>query len=156
MIRTALTMAVMVVFAACKQTETPVVEPEIVDEITKEEALDLLHTWTNAYLKGDAGPLIEVLDDSWVYSGSGDGSTSNKIATIDEFSTADYSFDEIKYHDLDVQLYGDVAVVRGWEKMVILGSDKQDTTILKLRFTDVYQKKEGKVRAIATHSSPME
>lgn len=156
MIRTALTMAVILVFAACKQAAEPIAEPEIVDKITEEEALDLLHTWTNAYLEGDAGPLIEVLDDTWEYSGSSDGNTTDKIATIDEFSQADYSFDEIEYHDLDVKLYDDIAVVRGWERMVILGADKQDTTVLKLRFTDVYQKKEGKVRAIVTHSSPMD
>ncbi|WP_422349021.1 nuclear transport factor 2 family protein [Flagellimonas sp.] len=156
MIRTALIMAAMLVFAACKQTAEPVAELETEDKITEEEALDLLHTWTNAYLGGDAAPLIEVLDDTWEYSGSSDGKTTNKIATIDEFSQADYSFDEIEYHDLKVKLYDNIAVVRGWERMVILGADKQDTTILKLRFTDVYRKQEGKVRAIATHSSPMD
>nr|WP_299387907.1 nuclear transport factor 2 family protein [Allomuricauda sp.] len=155
MIRTALTMAGVLLFASCQPAAEPK-EQQVTEEITKEEALNLLHTWTDAYLKGDAGPLIEVLDDSWVYSGAADGSTSNKIATIDEVSEADYSFDEIKYHELDVKLYGDMAVVRGWERMVILSADKQDTTILKLRFTDVYQKKDGKVRAIATHSSPMD
>ena len=156
MIRTALTMAAILVLAACKQVTEPVTEPKTVDKITEEEALDLLHTWTNAYLQADVAQLSEVLDDSWVYSGSGDGSTSNKIATIQEFSQADYTFHEIKYYDLDVQLYEDIAVLRGWERMVILGADKQDTTELKLRFTDVYRKKEGMIKAIATHSSPMD
>ncbi|MEX0313145.1 MAG: nuclear transport factor 2 family protein [Allomuricauda sp.] len=149
-------LVLIVVFSSCKQTDKPKVEQEITEEITKEEALQLLHSWTEAYLNGNAEPLKDILDDSWVYSGSSGGNTSTKIAAIDEFSQADYSFDEIKYHDLDVKLYGNVAVVRGWERMVILSGDKQDTTQLKLRFTDVYQKKEGKVRAISTHSSPMD
>ncbi len=150
-----LTIAVLM-FTACNQTVEPKTEKEAVEKITQDEALKLLHTWTDAYLKGDAEVLEDLLDDTWVYSGSPDGSTSNKTATIEEFSNADYSFDEIKYQDLDVRVYDDIAVVRGWERMVILDSSKQDTTILKLRFTDVYKKSDGKVRAIATHSSPMD
>lgn len=148
-----LVLALMLV--ACNQAVEQK-EERIVDKITKNEALELLHTWTDAYLKGNADLLNEVLDDSWIYSGSPDGSTSNKVATIEEFSSADYSFDDIAYENLDVRLYGDIAVVRGQEKMVILGNSKQDTTTLSLRFTDVYQKKDGKIRAISTHSSPIE
>ena len=153
--KTVVLLTGILALSACNQVEKPQQQEVVSETITKDEALGLLHTWTNAYLSGDAAPLIEVLDDSWVYSGSGDGSTSNKVATIDEFSSADYSFDEIKYQNLDVRLYGDIAVVRGSERMVILDSTKQDTTILRLRFTDVYQKKDGKVKAIATHSSPI-
>lgn len=154
--KTSVLIAILFLIAACNQAPEPKVEKETAEKITKDEALKLLHDWTDAYLNGNAGALNDVLDDSWVYSGSSDGSTSDKTATIEEFSNADYSFDEIKYHDLEVRVFNDIAVVRGWERMVILDSSKQDTTILKLRFTDVYEKKEGKVRAIATHSSPMD
>ena len=146
----------MAMLASCNQVKTPKEEIQTGEKITKEEALQLLHTWTDAYLKGNADKLNDVLDDTWEYSGSPDGSTSSKMATIEEFSAADYSFDEIKYENLDVRLYGDIAVVRGSETMAILDSAKLDTTILRLRFTDVYQKKDGKIKAIATHSSPME
>ena len=146
----------LVLGASCKQKEDSVQKQPPVEQITEDEALSLLHTWTDAYLKGNADTLYDVLDDSWQYSGSADGSTSNKQQTIDEFSQADYSFDTIDYEDVVVELYGDVAVVRGKETMVILGSSKLDTTVLSLRFTDVYQKKSGEIRAIATHSSPIE
>lgn len=149
-------LAVAMFFIACETGVQQKKEEGTVDTITKEEALELLHKWTNAYLEGTADVLDEVLDDSWVYSGSADGTTTNKTSTILEFSNADYSFDAIEYQNLDVRLYNDIAVVRGRERMVILDSSKQDTTVLKLRFTDVYQKKEGKVRAISTHSSPIE
>ena len=138
--------ATIFLLAACNQAVEPKAEKEIAEKITEEEALELLHTWT----------LNNVLDDSWLYSGSADGSTSSKTSTIEEFRNADYFFEDISYQNLDVRLYGDIAVVRGKERMVILGSSKQDTTVINLRFTDVYQKKDGKVRAIATHSSPIE
>lgn len=117
--------------------------------------MNLLHKWTDAYLAGDATPWHEILDESWVYSGSSDGSVSDKEATIEEFANADYTFQAIVYERLDVRLYDDVAIVRGSERMVIVGNSGKDTTKLRLRFTDVYQKKDGKIKAIATHSSPI-
>lgn len=126
------------------------------EAISKEEALDLLHRWTKAYLEGDSTSLDDILDETWLYAGSSDGKTTDKKTTIEEFSTADYKFSDISYENLEVNLYGDVAVVRGSETMVILGNEGKDTTQLSLRFTDVYQKKNGKVRAVSTHSSPID
>ena len=81
--------------------------------ISEAEALDLLHRWTEAYLQGDADALENILDDSWLYSGSANGKTTNKRATIEEFSSADYKFEDITYENLEVNLYGAIAVVRG-------------------------------------------
>ncbi len=142
---------------SCNQVKKDEEEISIQSEkITEEEAMGLLHSWTNAYLKGDPAPLNELLDDSWLYSGSSDGLTHDKANTIQDFSNADYTFADIVYENVDVRLYNDIAVVRGSETMTILGNNAQDTTILRLRFTDVYQKKNGKVKAISTHSSPIE
>ncbi|WP_425236108.1 nuclear transport factor 2 family protein [Ulvibacterium sp.] len=149
-------MVLVIMAGSCKDAKKPDEAPKtVVDKITEEEALGLLHQWTEAYLAGDATPLQEILDESWVYSGSPDGTVSDKDATITEFANADYTFEDITYEGLYVRLYDDVAVVRGSERMVIVGNSGKDTTKLALRFTDVYQKKDGKIRAIATHSSPI-
>lgn len=126
------------------------------DVITKKEALYVLHKWTNAYLTNNPNTLDEVLDDTWVYSGPSNGVTLDKKTTIEGLIKADYTYNQITFQDLEVDLYQDMAIVRGSEKMVILGSFGQDTTTLRLRFTDVYQKKNGVVKAISTHSSPIE
>lgn len=145
-----------ITFSSCNDSQATKVEvQQDVNKITKEEAMDLLKKWTDAYLAGDAKLLNEVLDDNWIYSGSADGSVSNKSATIEEFSNADYKFSNIAYDDLDVSLFNDIAVVRGSETMEIIGSSGNDTTIIKLRFTDVYKKENGKIKAISTHSSPI-
>ena len=148
-------MISVLTLGSCKNSEESKnnIDHEI-DTISEQEALDLLHKWTDAYLTGNAEPLKEILDDTWIYSGSPDGKTSDKKSTIEEFSNADYGFGDISYQDLEVKLYGDVAVVRGSERMLIVGSSN-DTTTLRLRFTDVYQKKNGLVKAISTHSSPI-
>ncbi len=149
-------MSLVIMAGSCRNAEKPSETPKkVADKITEEEALNLLHQWTDAYLAGDAAPLREILDESWVYSGSSDGTVSDKDATITEFANADYTFQDIVYEGLDVRLYGNVAVIRGSERMVIVGNSGGDTTKLRLRFTDVYQKKDGKIKAIATHSSPI-
>ncbi|WP_147415915.1 nuclear transport factor 2 family protein [Ulvibacterium marinum] len=149
-------VVLVIMMGSCKDTGNRKEEQKpVVDKITEEEALGLLHQWTDAYLAGDATPLHEILDESWVYSGSSNGQVSDKNATIAEFANADYTFQDIVYEGLDVRLYDDVAVVRGSERMVIVGNSGKDTTKLALRFTDVYQKKDGKIKAIATHSSPI-
>lgn len=148
---------IALVISSCADAATKLdKKDEKVEIISEEEALKLLHSWTDFYLKGDALGLNEILDDSWKYSGSSDGRTTDKQATMEEFSNADYSFHSITYDDLEVNLYSDIAVIRGTEEMVIIGSSGTDTTKLALRFTDVYQKKNGKVKAIATHSSPID
>ncbi|MDG1572656.1 nuclear transport factor 2 family protein [Robiginitalea sp. M366] len=124
--------------------------------ISKEEAKNLLHQWTDAYLANDPEPLNHILDDSWIYSGSSDGNVTDKKSTIEEFSNADYRFGEITYDHLNVRLYDDIAVLRGTEKMLIIDSTGKDTVEVHLRFTDVYQKKNGVIKAISTHSSPIE
>ncbi|MDT0608254.1 nuclear transport factor 2 family protein [Croceitalea rosinachiae] len=149
-------MPLMIGFS-CKEVKNNNKEKKnlVTEKITEDEALHLLHKWTNAYLTGNANPLHEVLDDSWVYSGSTNGQTTDKVATIEEFSNADYKFHDIEYQELDVRLFNDIAIVRGSERMVIVSKPDKDTTTLKLRFTDVYKKKNGKIKAIATHSSPI-
>ena len=146
-----------VLFSCAQDHKADLVKQEQkADLVTEEEALQLLHDWTQAYLDGNAEPLNDILDPSWVYSGSADGKTTSKAQNIAEFSTADYSIDAIDYKDLKVAIYDDIAVLRGIETMVILDSSRQDSTILTLRFTDVYKKKDGVLRAISTHSSPVE
>ena len=156
MIKTIPIIILLAILSSCSPAEQPIDKPiEIIDKISEQEALDLLHRWTDAYLSGDATPLDDILDETWIYSGSEDGNVTGKSAAIEEFSNADYKFHEISYDDLNVHVYQDIAVLRGSERMVILGNTGSDTTVLRLRFTDVYQKKDGKVKAIATHSSPI-
>ena len=43
------------------------------DTVTKQEALDLLYDWREAYLKRNYEPLNTIMDDKWLYSGSAHG-----------------------------------------------------------------------------------
>ena len=122
--------------------------------VTEEEVLNVLETWRQSYLKRDTVLLTRVLDDQWIYSGSIDGTLSTKPQAIKELSEADYRFLDIYYYDMKVHVFDNIGIIRGKEKMTILGA-AGDTTLVKLSFTDVYIKTGGITKAISTHSSPL-
>ncbi|MEM9647738.1 MAG: nuclear transport factor 2 family protein [Bacteroidota bacterium] len=128
---------------------------EIKETINEEEAVYALNAWKDAYLTNNIASVDTIVHSSWVYSGSSNGRTSDKGAMLDELRTAGYYFAEIVYDDVETRTYGNTAIVTGREKMLIVDKITLDTTVVRLRFTDVYQKLKGKVQALSTHSSPI-
>ncbi|SHG83585.1 nuclear transport factor 2 family protein [Flagellimonas flava] len=138
---------------ACQQKEQHIAK--IRETIKEEEALHALNTWKDAYLTNNIVSVDTVVHSSWVYSGAANGKTSDKAAMLEELRTAGYFFAEIVYEDVKTRTYGNTAIVTGREKMLIVDKTTLDTAVVRLRFTDVYQKLKGKVQALSTHSSPI-
>ncbi|MEQ9297912.1 MAG: nuclear transport factor 2 family protein [Cyclobacteriaceae bacterium] len=122
--------------------------------ITESDINKLMSRWEEAYKTKDVRVMEEILDDSWVYSGNKDGTTSNKSTTMDELQNADYRFLSMTFDDLNIDYYDDVAIIRAKERLTLQLANG-DTVEFQLRFTDVYQKQNGITRAISTHSSPL-
>lgn len=137
---------------SCQQQQSVSLTPET---ITPEEAVLALNAWKDAYLMNNIASVDTIVHPSWVYSGASNGKTSNKQAMLDELKTAGYYFAEIVYDDVKTRTYGNMAIVTGREKMLIVDKETLDTAVVRLRFTDVYQKNKGKVQALSTHSSPI-
>ena len=133
---------------ACSEQEN-----EPVDTIKKQEVHDVMEVWANGMLENDPVKIDQVLAPSWVYSGGGDGSTTTKAEALNGMTPGESSLKKVTLMDTTVWLYENVAIVRGWEELVIV--EDQDTSKLYLRFTDVFRKENGEVRAISTHSSPI-
>ncbi len=123
------------------------------ETITEAEVHHTLEVWVDGLLENNPQKIDRVLDDSWVYSGAGDGTTVNKSQALSEMSPGETTLKKVTLMDTVVWLYNDVAIIRGWEELVFV--EDADTSKMYLRFTDVYEKKDGVVRAIATHSSPI-
>ncbi len=144
----------LIALVACQPEAKQPTEP-LVDQITAKDATDLLKKWEEAMIDKDAAKLGEVLHAEYQYSGSPDGSTADRAAMMEWVVSDPNTLLSQTFYDMDIKLYGDVAVVRGWEVMVNR-TPEGDTIEFKLRFTDVYQKEKGVTRALATHSSPMD
>ena len=125
------------------------------ESISKEECMALLDRWEEAMMQKDSLKLKSVLHPNYYYAGSPDGSLANRQAMMEWVATDPGQLLSQEFHDMDVQIYQNIAIVRGWEIMTSLTA-QGDTTEYKLRFTDVYQKKDGVVQALSTHSSPMD
>ena len=142
----------MAALVSCRPSSVATTEGDI---MTKEEALALLDRWEDAMIKKDSSLLGKVLHEDYQYSGSADGSTSDRQAMMAYTASDPSKLLGQEFYDMDIDLFDDVAIVRGWE-ILSLETPKGDTVRFKLRFTDVYQKKNGITRALATHSSPMD
>ena len=118
--------------------------------ITESEAIALLDDWGQAYYEKDTALLGRVLHDEYVYSGA-DGAQSPKQAVMQNLVTDPSRILKQEFYELDIRPYKHTVVVRGWEELTILGA-AGDTSMLALRFIDVYIKENGVLKALATQS----
>ena len=130
-------------------------QPTTPDQITAQEVIELLHDWEDAYIHQDTALMNRILHEDWVYCGNKDGTTSDKNYTLKELAQADYQFLSMEFSEIDIRLYDDMAIVRARE-LITMKLANGDTLKLPLRFTDVYQKENGRIQALTTHSSPIE
>lgn len=123
--------------------------------ITVQDATNLLARWEQAMKDKDSTLLKQVLHPEYQYAGSPDGSTADRKTMMTYVATDPNDLLSQDFFDMDIKLYRDVAIVRGWEIMKVRSAEG-DTSEFKLRFTDVYVKENDMTRALSTHSSPMD
>ncbi|MEM1121809.1 MAG: nuclear transport factor 2 family protein [Bacteroidota bacterium] len=119
----------------------------------EKEVLSVLHRWKMAYINRNAVPLETILADHWTYSGNSNGQLGRKETTIEGTKNAKGQFLAANFKNLQTQKIGDVVIVKGQEELITEEGGK--TSSGWLMFTDIFQKIDGKWRAIATHSSPI-
>jgi ketosteroid isomerase-like protein len=107
--------------------------------------------WVAAYKSHDIGFLKNLLADEYTYS-DGSGVITNKNATIEEFTAPGMVLTTCSFRGLVVKAYGDTALVRGTFKLVA-NMGKQDLSGTYV-FMDVFVKKGGQWRAVATLETP--
>ncbi|MEM1326824.1 MAG: nuclear transport factor 2 family protein [Bacteroidota bacterium] len=132
---------------------------EVSDEIlsTSETAvLDVLHRWKMVFLNQDADELERILGDNWTYAGGADGKLGTKMPSVEGARNQQGSVSTVNIFEVTTRsIAEDVVLVSG--KEAITGEDENgDPFSFKARFTDVFQKINGRWQAILTHSSPRE
>ena len=114
------------------------------EQINKGEVEQMLSNWKQAFVNKDFQLLESILDENFLYSGSNDGKLTTKTQMVDN----------LEYFDIVIKYFEDIAIVKAKETLRFIG-EKGDTINIKLSFTDVYQKKNGKILTLSTHSSPI-
>ena len=103
-----------------------------------------------ALIKGDGPGFAKFVPEDWKIV-----LTDGKMLTIAEVTAAltagKLKFRSVKLSDLEVRSYGDTAIVIGINRT--MGSWDGEDFDGKDRFTDVFVKKDGAWKCVASHSS---
>jgi ketosteroid isomerase-like protein len=106
--------------------------------------------WAVALKNRDTAATDQIVAPSWMMTDQ-DGVLSDKAQADADLKTGAYLIETFKIDDLQVHVDGDTAVVFGveTEKSTYKGTDSSG----QYRFTDVFVKRDGSWKAIATHVS---
>src|SRR5438046_3544907 len=103
--------------------------------------------WANAYVRHDAEPLKRILADEFITVGS-NGQSHGKAQDIEELKSDSATYEYSTPYDMDIRVYGDIAVVVGRTKeRGRYDSGRQFTN--EYRWTDIFVKRQGRWRCIA-------
>lgn len=113
----------------------------------EQELFKLEEEWHNAYVKHDALPLERILADEYI-SVSGNGSSHSKAQAIEGLKADTTTYEYSTPYDLDVRIYGDIAVIIGRTKEKGRTANGNEFTV-EYRWTDVFVKRQGRWQCTA-------
>lgn len=121
-------------------------------ESAEQELIELQHRWAAARVKGDTA-FLERLYAKEFRIVTIDGSFSDRDADIALFSSGVLKPEYIRDEDMEVSIYGDVAIVTGRELMG--GTYKGERDELAVRFTSIYVRRDGRWQLVAGHATQL-
>ena len=115
----------------------------------EQELRNLVRSWDEAYVKGDTATLDRLLADEFTFVGG-----PKKSAYLASFKTSQLVIQSAVSSDIEVQVYGDSAVLTGVD--TIIAKNKDQTLFTKWLYLDVWIKKDGRWQCVKTYSSPVQ
>lgn len=112
--------------------------------------ITLEQQYSDAFARKDTAFVDKLLVPDWQGIQS-DGRVFDKAMAIREFAHSKIQTSSIKNHDVTVALYGDIAVVQGFEDEVSTLDGKDSSG--RYAWTDVFQKRAGAWRLLRSHTS---
>jgi len=117
------------------------------EQLLKETEQRLARAWT----QHDRAFIESLLAPEWSVT-QADGGTLTRSAVLGTFFDA-VQFDSNVIDDVTVVLFGDTAIVRG--RTVASASLNGEPVNARIRFTDVFLRRNGRWQVIASHASPL-
>ena len=103
-----------------------------------------------AQIHADAGALEQIYAPDFIGVGPS-GTVRTKPQVVSDFKSGDLRFQSITTDDVQVRVYGNVAVETG--RSTMNGQDKGKAVPRDTRFTRVWVKQQGRWRLVANHYS---
>jgi ketosteroid isomerase-like protein len=115
------------------------------------ELLDIQQQLARAWVERDRAFIERVLAPEWSVT-QADGSILTRANVLrSAFETDGLRVKSIVVDEVAVRLFGTTAVVRG--RTAATGTDKDLAFNVRMRFTDVFLKRDGEWQAVASHAS---
>ncbi len=110
----------------------------------------LEHRLAEAWVDGDRAWIEGLIADDWSVIDIL-GNRRTKVDVIGEmFANGDPPIAAMAFDEISVRLFGDLAVVTG--RNVATGTDG---TTFRLRFTDVFERRDGRWQVVASQGTPI-
>jgi len=128
-------------------SDLPAVQVQMPGSADELALLQLERDWSAAWLNQDAGVLDGILADSYLENLQGKITTKSQL--LAEVKAGIYKVESLEASDMRVVVFGDHAVVNGLtaSKGVVRGKEISE----KRRWTDTFEKQDGRWRAVFTH-----
>lgn len=123
--------------------------PKQGDAKVDQELRNLVRAWDEAYVKRDTTKLDRLLAAEFAFVGG-----PNKAEYLASFKPSDFVIESAVSTDVQVQVYGDAAVVTGID--TVTGKNRGQTFITKWLYLDVWIKRDGRWQCVKTYSTPVQ
>jgi len=129
-------------------TDMPVAQVLSPGSADEQALLQVERDWAAAWQKMDATALEGILADGFVENEQ--GQTTTKAQIIADLKAGVYKVESVEVSDMRVVVFGDHAVANGisTSKYTMRGKDVSEKT----RWRDVFEKRDGRWRAVFTYS----
>ena len=117
------------------------------DAKVEQELRNLVRSWDEAYVKGDTATLDRLLADEFAFVGG-----PKKSEYLASFKNSQLVIQSAASTDIEVQVYGDSAVLTGVD--TIMAKNKDQTLMTKWIYMDVWIKRGGRWQCVKTYSNP--
>ena len=117
------------------------------DGKVEQELRSLIRAWDDAYVKGDTATLDRLLASEFAFVGG-----PKKSEYLNSFKVRSFMVESAISTDIQVQVYGDSAVLTGLD--TITGKNKDQTVVSKWLYMDVWIKRGGRWQCVKTYSMP--
>jgi len=118
----------------------------------EKELIGVENAWKQAVVKRDASALQRLYADEYM-SVDQEGMTWNKKQDIEIDIAGVSSLSTYKLDDLTVRIYGDVALVTGFN--IATGKVLDRPAKSQTRFTDVFVKRDGRWQCVHSQTTPI-
>ena len=128
-------------------SDMPVVQVLSPGSADEQALLQIERDWTAAWLKQDPVAMAGILADGYLENYQ--GQTTAKKQYIADMKAGIYKVESIEASDMRAVVFGDQAIVNGisMTKSTMRGKDASG----KRRWTDVYEKRDGRWRAVVSY-----